>query len=289
MLFSHAGRVLTSAGTILVAATVLLSACTFAPTPGFAQQPDNANADDRPEHPTRPTGEIREDLKAFAKNSKQTEDYNLQVGSVVDLCRLHHEIVTDPRFGTNSRLRSFRVIASERLRKYARYVELEVGRREKEQARETRAQTRSENAEPESGDNGPDQEDDGQNGQGDLPLNDTQNNAEEQSNASNEPPSESDIAVAESMNESMFSTGTIAGGPVQVFGYLGGNYAPPWDHGDELVALIQDTINPDFWRSGGGEGVIHYYRPSRVLVISASWEVQDRVEDFLDILKYSSR
>ena len=81
----------------------------------------------------------------------------------------------------------------------------------------------------------------------------------------------------------------ISGGPSQLVGYLGGNRAPPWDYAEDLIDLIQTTISPDHWRAAGGEGRIHYYRPSRILVISASSRVQDDLTDLLRRLRWLSR
>ncbi len=71
------------------------------------------------------------------------------------------------------------------------------------------------------------------------------------------------------------------GGWSNLFGELNAAFGPPWDNGADLVALIEKTIDPQFWRSNGGPGTIHYYAPSGVLVIRASQEVHDRVYDLL--------
>ena len=72
-----------------------------------------------------------------------------------------------------------------------------------------------------------------------------------------------------------------AGDWSNLFGELNAAFGPPGDNGPALVALIEKTIDPQFWRSNGGPGTIHYYSPSGVLVIRASQEVHDRVYDLL--------
>jgi len=88
-------------------------------------------------------------------------------------------------------------------------------------------------------------------------------------------------AVFQSALQSYDSLSQLSGGPVGVFDYAGARMGAPWDHGQQLVELIQSTIDPAFWRDSGGSGSIEYYRPSRVLVISGSRRVQELTEDLL--------
>ncbi|MEM7454144.1 MAG: hypothetical protein AAF456_07290 [Planctomycetota bacterium] len=253
--FRMASAIAVFAGCLLIPA---------APQSAFAQTGQAAN---EPAHPQRDIGDIRRDMEAFIRNSKQEEDFNLQVGSVVDLCYLHHEIVTDPRFGSNSRLKSFRAMTADRLQRYSRYVDVQMRRHEREEQR-LEAEERRRRREQGEGADDSSEEDEGS---------DTPSEFDE--------PSDSGSAINDAMNDSMFTMGSATGGPVNVFGYLGGNFAPPWDHGFELQDLIERTINPEFWKTNGGDGVVHYYRPSRVLVVSASWEMHDRLETFLEMLR----
>lgn len=49
------------------------------------------------------------------------------------------------------------------------------------------------------------------------------------------------------------------------------------DEGWALVALIQQTIRPEFWDVNGGPGTIVYYAPLRVLVVRANSELHHQV------------
>ena len=81
--------------------------------------------------------------------------------------------------------------------------------------------------------------------------------------------------------QSYDSLSQFSGGPAEVFDYAGGRMAAPWDNGQQLVDLIQNTIDPAFWRDNGGSGSIQYYRPGRVLVINGSQRIHELAEDLL--------
>ncbi|MHC4181294.1 MAG: hypothetical protein ACYSWU_27675, partial [Planctomycetota bacterium] len=70
--------------------------------------------------------------------------------------------------------------------------------------------------------------------------------------------------------------GMMGGGP---FGAAGQN---SFDHGQELVDLIQQTIAPQTWDVNGGLGSIYYWRPGRALVIRQTGEVHDQVGGLLE-------
>lgn len=77
---------------------------------------------------------------------------------------------------------------------------------------------------------------------------------------------------------------------MRLWNYVGGNSAGPFcDHGPELVRLIESTINPDFWRVNGGNGVIHYYQPLRILVVSGTSQVHDDLTGLLRTLRANGR
>jgi hypothetical protein len=78
--------------------------------------------------------------------------------------------------------------------------------------------------------------------------------------------------------------------PVQQGAAFGGGFngpAPPGgagpaeDYSDDLIALIEATINADIWESAGGPASLVYYRPALALVISAPADVHDGVVDLL--------
>ncbi len=79
--------------------------------------------------------------------------------------------------------------------------------------------------------------------------------------------------------------GQSLGGPA-AWGYqLSGFFAPGDDYGFELVNLIVQTINPERWRTSGGDATINYWQPARVLVVSADMDTHDRLEALLTGLR----
>ena len=75
-----------------------------------------------------------------------------------------------------------------------------------------------------------------------------------------------------------------------VLGQVGGGFAQGGaagggdnlDHGEELVELIQRVITPDTWDVNGGPSSIVYYRGLKVLVISATSEVHEKIGGLAD-------
>jgi hypothetical protein len=68
--------------------------------------------------------------------------------------------------------------------------------------------------------------------------------------------------------------------------FLRGNGAGQlFDHGPELVSLIETILLPDFWQPAGGEGVAHYYQPLRVLVVRATTTMHEDLTDLLERLR----
>lgn len=53
----------------------------------------------------------------------------------------------------------------------------------------------------------------------------------------------------------------------------------------QLIALIETVIRPDFWESRGGPGTIVYFAARRVLVVSATSDVHQRLKDLLMALR----
>ena len=81
-----------------------------------------------------------------------------------------------------------------------------------------------------------------------------------------------------------------------VLGQVGGGFAPggaggaggpagAFDHGEELVELIQRVITPDTWDVNGGPSSIVYFRGLKVLVISATSEVHEKIGGLADGLR----
>lgn len=221
-------------------------------TTSSAQQTQQQLASETP----RPIGDIRRDMEAFAKRTKNKDDQDEQVAGAIDLCILHHEIVNDPRFQTNSRLKSFRAITATRLKNVKKEVELAL----KRQARAEKKSKRIKHA----------QASDAQ---------DQDANSSDDSGMSFETYHQIVANAFESMSQ-------FTGGPIRLWSYAGG---PQCDYGEDLVNLITSTIDPDFWRSNGGEGIIEYYQPLRIIVVSGTAQVQDETTDLLRRLRYLSR
>lgn len=83
------------------------------------------------------------------------------------------------------------------------------------------------------------------------------------------------------MTQHIRITGAQLGGPAYEGLALTGNFAPGDDWGNELINLIRQTIDPGNWQGNGGEAVIAYWQPSRVLVVSASMLTHDKIESLL--------
>ena len=90
-------------------------------------------------------------------------------------------------------------------------------------------------------------------------------------------------------SDSYNSMAAMSGGPNNLFNYAGGQFAAPWDNGQNLVDLITSTIDPTFWRQNGGNGTIHYFQPLRVLVIGATTRVHQDTDELLRKLRAAGR
>jgi hypothetical protein len=94
-------------------------------------------------------------------------------------------------------------------------------------------------------------------------------------------------AVADSMAAQVSYLHDTMGGPSYVFsqsgGALGGGMVN--DHSQELIDLIQRTIQPDHWDVNGGPGSMFYYRPLMALVVRATSEVHGNVGGLLEALR----
>jgi len=263
---------------------------------GFAQTDSGLS-----EEP-RSIGEFRKDLKAFMKLSKSSDD-QIERNAIFNLCQLHQEITSDPRFETSQHLPSFRVVIAKRLEKYSKDLanaKLRIEREAKRQKSNSDDQSGSE--ESSSTDRG-DFDSNGSRSDGNESEEETDtaesDTAETKStlssdsdagsgNSTRTPDSTDDddslSAMHDAAAESFYASGAGSGGPNQIFDYVG-RMGPPWDHGDELVDLIVNTIDPAFWRRNGGNGSIHYYRPSQVLVVTAPQQGQDAASDLLNKIR----
>lgn len=95
------------------------------------------------------------------------------------------------------------------------------------------------------------------------------------------------VAAADSLAESLSLLDASQGGPGYLMGF--GGRAGPADHGQELVDLIERTINPAFWDTNGGPGTIVYYAPLRCIVVRATTEMHGNVGGLLGGLRDAGR
>lgn len=212
----------------------------------------------------KPVVDFRKDLKSFMKRLKLKDDPAQRYGAIVDLCLLHDQIVNDSRFSVNKQLRGVRAVAAAKLKICLREIEVDIKKAERELAKLAK-----ENADPEA-DATKDRRKKN-NSDGDTELSEQQVNYLWQA-------------------EDMDSITQMTGGPIRIWSHSGGSFAGPLcDHGPELVRLIESTINPDSWRTNGGNGVIEYYQPLRILVVGASSKIHDDMTDLLRTLRNNSR
>lgn len=201
----------------------------------------------------RPIAEMRKDMKAFIKRSK-SDDQTKMYAAVVDLCALHREIVTDSRYDSNPSLVNLRAQVGNRLKKCQQAIELTELRAARALARENR------NAEPPAGD-------------AELLESEIEPNYE--------------YVLAQELSQHLHFASQMTGGPSQVFSYANGNFGP--GDAQDLIRLIETTISPDTWRTNGGDGRMFFYRPACALVVSASAQTQDRLNDLLRQMRKLSR
>ncbi len=215
-------------------------------------------------------GDYRKDVKAFVKRSKSKEDPTQRFGAIVDLCMLHNQIVSDPRFGSNYQLQGFRAVTAERLKNCRKEIKREIKRLERAQAKSAKKVERQTESETSSDSPGSDDSPGSEDSCSDQLLDQHQLN--------------------QWMIQDMQTITQIAGGPIRLWNYTGSHHGPGiCDFGPDLVRLIENTINPDFWRSNGGTGIIEYYQPLRILVVSASSQVHDNMADLLRTLRANGR
>lgn len=95
------------------------------------------------------------------------------------------------------------------------------------------------------------------------------------------------IAAADSLAESLAMLDQSQGGPGYLFGF-GGRAGTP-DFGQDLVDLIEQTINPAFWDTNGGPGTIVYYAPLRCIVVRATSEMHGNVSGLVGGLRAAGK
>ncbi|MEM9942571.1 MAG: hypothetical protein AAF939_13490 [Planctomycetota bacterium] len=207
--------------------------------------------------------DYRKDMKMFLKHSKGADETEERV-AIYNLCTLHQQIVTDSRFSTHPGLQSYRYTISQRLKDY-------IHDHEKRGLKDLR------NRRPDH------QRIDSIKGIGHAKS----EFEDSEKLVSSSQPNQNELVIQIRLNAAFAHhlNGMLSGGPNEIYRFTGGQHAPPWDHGFELVELIENTIDPASWRRNGGEGNIEYYRPSRVIVVSSTEEVNGQVEELFRKLR----
>ena len=232
----------------------------------------------------RKVSDFRKDLKVFMKLSKSPDPQTERI-AVYNLCQLHREIAISPKFDESIQLQGMRVVISKRLTTFSADFAnslKRLARQKKKSSVDQELESLDLNAPRES------------NSQPVL-VND-------QATGENNPPSAGLASLANSADEaelkkamwisavsSYDSLNCVSGGPERIFSLIGGRLAPPWDHGQDLVDLITTVIHPNSWRNNGGNASIHYYQPSRVLVLHASLQGHHATSNLLEKLRGSSQ
>jgi hypothetical protein len=91
------------------------------------------------------------------------------------------------------------------------------------------------------------------------------------------------LAASDSLAASLNLLDSTLGGPTALLARGGGSQID--DNGQELVDLIERTINPDFWDTNGGPGTIVYYQPLMCLVVTATGEMHGNLGGLLGGLR----
>lgn len=255
-------------GSILAGCLVLAS---FAAATEYVAPKVTVNNEDH-----RSIREYRLDVKAFMKLSKN-DDEQTQRNAIFNLCELHRELVADSRFESSTQIQSFRRVVANRLENYSKDVK-------KRLAIEERKQKKSKNSSANKLASTSYADDKDTNSDSNEP---TSSSGEKDPSETSD--SEEYDAMYQAASDSYNSMTKLSGGPNNLFNYAGGRFAPPWDHGPELVALITNTIDPSFWRQNGGNGSIHYFQPLRVLVIGATTRVHQDTHELLWKIREAGR
>lgn len=93
------------------------------------------------------------------------------------------------------------------------------------------------------------------------------------------------------LSQNMQLTGFSSGGPISFFsnthGANGGGIIER--NADDLIRLIQSTIDPSFWDVNGGVGTIVFYAPLNALVVRATEEIHYKIGGSISQLEFFNR
>ncbi len=235
--------------TLAITATSLLSVFLLGSIVGWAVAQSTGQSSEN----DRPISEMRKDMKVFIKRSKSDDDIKTYA-AIVDLCVLHRQIVSDSRYEDNPSLVNLRAQVANRLKKCQQ--DMEISQRRATRAAQKLAKKSN------------DKRADALFLAAELEQND-------------------DYELAGELSQQLHVAGQLIGGPSQVFSYANGNFGP--GNAQDLIQLIETTIDPDSWRTNGGNGRMFFYQPACALVVSASMQTQERMTDLLRQMRRLNR
>jgi hypothetical protein len=96
---------------------------------------------------------------------------------------------------------------------------------------------------------------------------------------------EEQIALRHSLASSLAMSDRSLASPTMMFNRGGGFVDDTVANGRALIELIERTINPDFWDTNGGPGVIIYYAPLQCLVVLATGSTHEQIGGLLDAVR----
>ena len=213
----------------------------------LAADPSSAIAKDE----LRPFHAIQAEISDLLKREAQAKQPAARADVVRRMCALHGEILRDERYATSDTLADYRIRLWSRLRRVQAELKRQLARSADKDDRQAAADYAA------------------------LATAD-----------------ELSLAAADSLAISLSMLDQSQGGPGYLMGLSGasgrgarGGGAGSGDYGDELVDLIEQTINPAFWDVNGGPGTIVYYRPLHCIVVRATSEMHGNVGGVLGGLR----
>jgi hypothetical protein len=200
----------------------------------------------------RPYHEISNDVYDAMRREAMAKTLPQRAPAIREMASLYYELLRDPRLATSDTLKQYKTKLWARLVRVKRELEIDIARSKK------------------------------QTGQGRSSV--TDDAAQLRVTAADQ--------ASQSLAAQLILVSYSLGGPAQVFAETGGAFGGgtgPADLGEELVALIERTISPDFWEVSGGPGSIVYYYPLKVLVVRATTEVHENIGGVLGGLRDAGR
>ncbi len=194
------------------------------------------------------------DITAFYKRYRESDSDRDKMNAVVDLCQLHNQVWSDPRYAMIEKLRGMR----NKLVFQLKAAEKDIRKSLPEGMGDSRGAARHKSFA----------------GRSDFA-------------SPGDDPSRSADGLRREMINALLLGLQYTPGPDQIAVHAG-SFAGD-DYGPELVALIEATIHPEHWDTNGGPGHIQYYRPVMVIVARAGSVTHDDTTDVLQRLRDSGQ